>query len=138
MPPPDDKEASAMAQLMFECQQRRLANRATMDSYPASHSDLIWCALELKKAGYVQQQAERGGSTLSNLRGSLVAEQPAMCGNCGGEHFTVKLTGSPDVYRAIELTCVKCASTSVLRVTEPKIRVEWGDGAQGVVCPKGG
>lgn len=65
-------------------------------------------------------------------------EQPAMCGNCGGETFKVTLLGSPNAYDSVSLVCLKCFSTSVLVCPQPKVHVGWGLGSQGVVCPKGG
>ena len=61
MPPPNNPEAGKMCDIMFAEQQRRYAGGATMDRYPASASDLIWCAIALLKAGYKKAPVETQG-----------------------------------------------------------------------------
>lgn len=45
MPPPENPVADRIAAIMFAEQQRRYNAGFTLDQYPASYSDLVYCAL---------------------------------------------------------------------------------------------
>lgn len=47
MPPPQNPVADRIAAIMFAEQQRRYNAGFTLDQYPASYSDLVYCALAL-------------------------------------------------------------------------------------------
>lgn len=55
MPPPNNPLASHMAEVMWKAHNKRHVSGATMDNYPSSHSDLVWCAIALIEAGLVPQ-----------------------------------------------------------------------------------
>lgn len=44
-----------MAEVMWKAHNKRHVSGATMDNYPSSHSDLVWCAIALIEAGLVPQ-----------------------------------------------------------------------------------
>jgi hypothetical protein len=59
------------------------------------------------------------------------------CGNCGNDSAHVeaeRIGGGIEGFKTIKLTCTKCKSVTLLDVSLPFIRVEWGEKSDGVFC----
>ena len=55
------------------------------------------------------------------------------CGNCG--HGLFKMYSEPTNYDfKLIAGCDKCKSTSVITPTQPKLDIDWGEGADGCLC----
>lgn len=55
------------------------------------------------------------------------------CGNCGCRTFSVHGEDNHHAER-IDIKCTDCGSTTVLTVEQPRITLDWGKGADGVLC----
>lgn len=51
------------------------------------------------------------------------------CGNCASQTFTVYQSDE-----TIVIECQGCKSSSVLRVTTPRIMIDWGENSDGILC----
>lgn len=54
--------------------------------------------------------------------------QKMRCGNCGHEDF--KIFSEP---MGLIVECCKCNSTSTVRVSTPKIVIDWGEKSEGIL-----
>lgn len=58
---------------------------------------------------------------------------PMACGNCGGGLF--KMFSAPTSYGfKLIAECTACKSTSIIEPTLPKLKIDWGEGADGCLC----
>jgi hypothetical protein len=65
-------------------------------------------------------------------------KRQAMCGACGCETFKITLHGGHPFHDQVDVQCAKCGSVSLLVPEKPRIRIDWGEHAEGVLAPKGG
>ncbi len=49
----------------------------------------------------------------------------AICGNCGCETARVGFDEPQGFHRAIELTCTKCSSRTLIVITTPRLDIGW-------------
>jgi hypothetical protein len=59
-----------------------------------------------------------------------------MCGNCGHESFRMFCRKDDGYLQQLFAECCSCKSVSVIEVDKPHIQINWGDGAEGVLCEK--
>jgi hypothetical protein len=68
----------------------------------------------------------------------LRVKDPLRCGSCGGSAFLLENERDESEGRAdigvIHVTCCQCRSVSLIQASEPRIQIEWGEGAEGVIC----
>lgn len=55
------------------------------------------------------------------------------CGHCGHQDFAVAGDDNHNAKR-LEVTCLKCKSTTVITIQQPHMVLDWSDEAQGVLC----
>lgn len=51
------------------------------------------------------------------------------CGACGGDTF--RMYKEP---KGLISECLKCKSTSTIRVRAPEIEIDWGEQSDGILC----
>ena len=54
------------------------------------------------------------------------------CGNCGHRRFAIYQEDTRDGVLVVE--CEQCRSTTVIRITAPQLRLEFGDGSRGILA----
>lgn len=58
--------------------------------------------------------------------------KPMGCGNCGGKLFRMFFEeGKRD--QALLAECEKCKSVSIITVEMPTLKIDWGEGAEGIL-----
>ena len=53
------------------------------------------------------------------------------CGNCGGDSFKIYQEGK---LKHIHVECENCKSTSIITITPAKLRIDWGENSDGILC----
>lgn len=65
----------------------------------------------------------------------VTGAQKTMCGACGNETFEIFAQGKGSDYR-LHLECTKCKSTTVVSVERPLLKLDWGEGSDGILSYK--
>lgn len=54
------------------------------------------------------------------------------CGACGADHFEIHLSkGNKDFPEEIVVKCLKCLSTSIIKIIVPKMQILFGENSEG-------